>query len=93
MVSEDISGFVLTNRLGTSAMNWKFYGRVIVTHTVSKFWWRQDEVMEEHRNIYKKYGDGWCYVDDGVYLPADTIGELVRAWEAQNKTTIEEAEL
>ena len=92
MVSKDISNFVLTNRLGTSALNWKFYGRVLVTHTVTKFWGR-DEVSEEYRNIYKKYGDSWCYVDDGVYLPSNTIGEMVRAWEAQNKTTIEEAEL
>lgn len=92
MVSKNISGFVLTNRLGTGALNWKFYGNVLVTTTVSKFWGR-DEVTEERRNIYKKYGDSWSYVDDGVYLPVNSIGELVRAWEAQNQTTIEEAEL
>lgn len=92
MVSKDISNFILSARLGNNALNWKFYGSVLVTTTVPKFWGK-DEVTSGRRNIYRKSGDGWCYVDDGVYLPANGIAELVRAWEAQAQATIEEFEI
>lgn len=92
MVTKDISNFVFTNRLGKNALDWKFYANVLVTTTTRRLF-RKDIVTTERRNIYKKYTGAWCYVDDGVYLPSNSIEEMVRAWEAQHQSTIEEFEI
>jgi len=72
-----LSNFSLDRRTGDSFSNYLFYASVDVTTGI--LFWKKTERKE----IYRKYGDTWCFVDTGKYTPSFQAEELARAWTAQ----------
>jgi len=77
-----ISNFRLIERIGTSAITWKFKALVEV-ETGMFFKKREDKV------IYKEYGHFWSFADTGKFTPDCAIEELQRKFEAEKMESIE----
>lgn len=72
-----ISNFKFEKMDGITPLDKVFWASVDV-ETGLLFWKKK-----ERRRIRRKYADGWCFVDNGEYVPSYQIESLARAYEAQ----------
>ena len=75
-----ISNFVLTEVIGSDAIDWKFRATVDVTTRVGFFLWKE---KVEKRDIYKTFAGSWHFVDSGKFTDGNTADELARSLEAK----------
>ena len=73
-----LSEFVLTDKTGSSALDWVFHAEVSVT--TGMLWWKKTV----RRKIRRKFCDPWFFVDTGNYTPGFQAEALARAYEAQH---------
>lgn len=67
-------------RVGTNALDWRFYATVDVT--TGTLWWKKTEP----RDISRNYGSCWFFVNDGRFTPGFQVENLVRAENARADT-------
>jgi hypothetical protein len=72
-----LSNFSLDKRIGDSFSNYVFYAAIDVTTCILFC------KKTERKEICRKYGDSWFFVDTGKYTPDFQAEELARAWTAQ----------
>lgn len=72
-----ITNFKLLQVIGNSEENWKFKASVDVT---TRNWFIS---TTETKEVFKKYGRCWYFVESGEFIPYGPVDQLVRSFEAQ----------
>ncbi|MCJ8293757.1 MAG: hypothetical protein MJK15_05055 [Colwellia sp.] len=78
-----ISNFRLIERVGTSALTWKF--KALVEVETGMFFKKKED-----KTIYKEYTGHWFFTDTGKYTPEYDVEGLQRKFESEQMKSIEE---
>lgn len=81
-----ITNFRLIKKTGTGPLTWKF--KAIVTVETGFFLKKKKD-----REIYRIFGEQWCFCDTGEFTPGCAVENLERAFTAKRMQHIEDCEI
>jgi hypothetical protein len=76
-----LSNFVPTRTIGANTLTPVFFALVDVTTTTGHLWWKKEHRVT--RDIMKRPGECWFFVDTGEYTPGFQVETLERSFRAQ----------